>query len=211
MNRVRCRKARRDLGAEEAELALCHFTVIRFRRSLKAFSFMSSKCPCAIYEAGPFSADLLPLLLWPTCSSPEISFEKGNFCVAVKFMTGCETPGINSAVGLVSVPGEKSSFSIVYSLFLYMSKFQIVQSDATLFSVVKGYHIITKHIRKGFGQRLPACNPCTCIQWRKQQKGQAVFLMPQISRPKGISMHLLWAQKIFFISSFFFFFFSPTV
>lgn len=99
--------------------------------------------------------------------SPEIIFEKGNFCVAVKFMSGFETQGINSAVGLVLAPEEKSSFSIVYSLFSYMNKFQIVQSDATIFSVVKGYHIITARIRKGFGQRLPACNPCTCIQWVK--------------------------------------------
>lgn len=80
-------------------------------------------------------------------------------------MSVFETSGINSTVGLVLVLGEKSSFSIVYSLFLYMKKFQIVQSDVTLFSVVKGYHIITKHIRKGFGQRLPANNPCTCVQW----------------------------------------------
>lgn len=100
------------------------------------------------------------------CSSTEISFEKGNFCVLVEFMSGFETPGINSAVGLVSLPGEKRSFSIVYSLFLYINKFQIVQrSDITLFSIVKGYPIITKHIRKGFGWRLPACNPCTRIQW----------------------------------------------
>lgn len=152
-------------GAAQANLALCHLTVIEPSWCLKDPVFLSPKCPHVTYGAGPFSADLLPLVLWPMCSSTEISFKKGNFCVLVKFMSSFETPGINSAIGLVLVPEEKSSFSIVYSSFLYMNKFQIVQSDITLFSVVKGYHIITKHVRKGFGQRLPACNPCTCIQW----------------------------------------------
>lgn len=49
-------------------------------------------------------------------------------------MTGFETLGINSAVGLVSARGEKSSSSIVYSSFLYVNKFQIVQSDITVLS-----------------------------------------------------------------------------
>lgn len=115
---------------------------------LKAFGFVSPKCPHAICGAAPFSTDLLSFLLWPMSSSPEIIFEKGNFCVAVKFMSGFETQGINSAVGLVLAPEEKSSFSIVYSLFLYMNKFQIVQSDATIFSVVKGYYIITTHQKR---------------------------------------------------------------
>lgn len=152
-------------GAAQTDLALCHSTVIESSWCLKASGFVSPKSPCVVSGAGQFSADLLPLVLWPTWCSAEISFEKGNFCVLVKFMSVFETSGINSTVGLVLVLGEKSSFSIVYSLFLYMKKFQIVQSDVTLFSVVKGYHIITKHIRKGFGQRLPANNPCTCVQW----------------------------------------------
>lgn len=94
---------------------------------------MSPKCPRVTHETDPFSADLLPLGLWPMCFSTEISFQKGDFCVLVKFVSGFETPGINSAVGLVLVPEEKSSFSIVYSPFLYRNKFQIVQSDVNLF------------------------------------------------------------------------------
>lgn len=65
--------------------------------------------------------------------STEISFQKGDFCVLVKFMSGFETPGINLAVGLVLVPEEKSSFSIVYSSFLCRNKFQIVQSDVHIY------------------------------------------------------------------------------
>lgn len=86
-------------------------------------AFVSPKRPRVTHETEPFSADLLPLCLWPACSSPEISLQKRDFCVLVKFMSGFETPGINSDLGLVLVPEEKSSFSIVYSSFLYRSKF----------------------------------------------------------------------------------------
>lgn len=72
--------------------------VIKPSWCLKAFGFVSPKCPHAICGAAPFSTDLLSFLLWPMSSSPEIIFEKGNFCVAVKFMSGFETQGINSAV-----------------------------------------------------------------------------------------------------------------
>jgi len=179
---------------------LRHLTVIKPSHWVKAFGFASLECPSAIYGESPFSTDLLPLILWATCSSTEISFKKGNFCVLVKCRSGFETPGINAAVGLVSVPGEESSFSVACSLFLYTNKFQIVQSDVTLFSVVRGYHIITKHFREGFGQRLPACNPCTCTLRQKQQKGWAGFLMPQNSRPKGISICSIYSghRKLIF-------------
>ena len=100
------------LGAEEANFVLCCFTVIKPSWCLKGFGFVSPECLHAICGAAPFSADLLSFLLWPMSSSPEIIFEKGNFCVAVKFMSGFETQGINSAVGLVLAPEEKSSFSI---------------------------------------------------------------------------------------------------
>lgn len=103
------------MGAAQADWALCHLTVIEPSWCLKASDFVSSKCPCVIYGAGPFSTDLLPLVLSPVCSSTEISFKKANFYVLVKVMSIFETPGTNSALGLVSVPGEKSSFSIVYS------------------------------------------------------------------------------------------------
>lgn len=159
----------------------CDWTQLVFK---KPWVFVPKMSPCNLWSRSifcwftPFGPLANVFFYWN-------SFKKGNFCVLVKFMSGFETPGINSAIGLASVPEEKSSFSIVYSSFLYMNKFQIVQSGITFFSVVKGYHIITKHVRKGFGQRLPACNPCTCIQWWKQQKGWSGFLTPQISRLKG--------------------------
>lgn len=101
---------------------------------------MSLKCPRVTHETEPFSADLLPLGLWPMYFPAEISFQKGDFCVLVKFMSGFETPGINSAIALVLVPEEKSSVSIVYSSFLYRNKFQIVQSDVNLFFSVSHYN-----------------------------------------------------------------------